>query len=492
MVASRTLWLLLLSIVLFFFALGNHQLQSSTEPRVAGIAMEMLLSDNWVTPTLSAQPFLEKPPLSVWLDAAAIRAFGAETWAVRLASAFAGLFSVLLLYGMLKRMARPVPVAWLGAFILATMASFWDNSRQVGEDALLAFGVTLALLVYFQAVNQRAKGDRSVWLWCSFAAGIAISTLSKGVLGLALPGVVIFAWLLCETLQRKRLVLADWLRPAVFTVLGLVPLMVWLCFLYEQGGVESLKAVLWTNSVGRFSGSFREAGHYEPFYYYIAKLPEAFMPWNLLVYLGLWHFRKQLLANRYLLFFSLWLIAQFVLLTLASSKRMVYLMSSAPAAAVIAAEYASVLWARLNAHSGTSSTAAFVVRNQRALMTAAVALVMALYLSAAVWLVPQEDRQFSFLPLTDRVHALQAEGHHVALFQPSERLSGASAFYTRSLLDAFDTDASVNAFLMSDPGNIAIMERTYGPALPLKAVADVKIGSRHYYFVRYEAPAKSN
>lgn len=35
--------LLLLAVLLFFFALGNHQLQGSTEARVAGIAMEMHL-----------------------------------------------------------------------------------------------------------------------------------------------------------------------------------------------------------------------------------------------------------------------------------------------------------------------------------------------------------------------------------------------------------------------------------------------------------------
>lgn len=59
--------LLLLSALLFFFALGNHQLQNSTEPRVAGIAMEMHLSGNWITPKLNDQPFLEKPPMRVWL-----------------------------------------------------------------------------------------------------------------------------------------------------------------------------------------------------------------------------------------------------------------------------------------------------------------------------------------------------------------------------------------------------------------------------------------
>jgi 4-amino-4-deoxy-L-arabinose transferase-like glycosyltransferase len=46
--------LFLLGCQLFFFALGNHQRQGSTEARVAGIAMEMHLDNDWVTPRLFA------------------------------------------------------------------------------------------------------------------------------------------------------------------------------------------------------------------------------------------------------------------------------------------------------------------------------------------------------------------------------------------------------------------------------------------------------
>ncbi|MCX7079122.1 MAG: phospholipid carrier-dependent glycosyltransferase, partial [Pseudomonas sp.] len=112
--------LFLLACLLFFFALGNHQLQGSTEARVAGIAMEMHLDNDWVTPRLFGEPFLEKPPLSLWIDAGAIRAFGGTPWAVRLASAFAGLFSVMLLYTLLRKFGRPTTIAWAAAIMLAT------------------------------------------------------------------------------------------------------------------------------------------------------------------------------------------------------------------------------------------------------------------------------------------------------------------------------------------------------------------------------------
>ncbi|WP_213940910.1 glycosyltransferase family 39 protein [Pseudomonas sp. dw_612] len=470
--------LFLLAALLFFFALGNHQLQGSTEARVAGIAMEMHLDDDWVTPRLFGEPFLEKPPLSLWIDAGAIRAFGGIPWAVRLASAFAGLFSVMVLYGMLRRFGRPKAIAWTAGILLATMASYWSNVRGVGEDALLALGVTMALLAFFQGQRHSTVGNGLL-----FVVGIAIATLSKGVLGLAMPGVVIFAFLLAESLMDKRLNIADWLRPGLLTLVGLIPLLIWLVVLYQRGGAHAVGEVLLTNSVGRFSGSFVEAGHYEPFYYYLAKLPEAFLPWNILVYLGLWHFRKSLMANRYLLFFSLWILAQFVMLTLASSKRTVYLMSMTPAAAVIAAEYASVLFQRLKAREGAPSLIGHIARHRQGLAAGLLTVVIASYLAAAQWAMPRADIKLSFLPLTEQIQTLQANGQQVALFQANERVGGASVFYTQRILKGLDTEAQLHAFLRASPTNVAVMLGDSEPAAPLKVLKTMMVGRQAYYFV---------
>ncbi|MEX5509257.1 ArnT family glycosyltransferase [Pseudomonas paralactis] len=468
--------LLLLAALLFFFALGNHELQGSTEARVSGIAMAMHLDNDWVVPRLFREPFLEKPPLSLWLDAGAIRLFGASTGAVRLASAFAGLFSVMLLYGMLRRFGRPQTLAFSAALILATMASYWGNVRGVGEDSLLSLGVTMALLGFYQAVRPEREGS-SVWAWALFTAGMVIATLSKGVLGLAMPGIVIFVYLLSTSLMDKRLRLGDWLKPALFTLLALVPLLIWLGFLFQRGGMQAVGEVLWTNSVGRFSGSFVEAGHYEPFYYYLAKLPEAFLPWNILVYLGLWHFRKSLVQNRYRLFFSVWLVAQFTLLTLASSKRTVYLMALTPAAAVLAAEYARVLleWAKDRKPT--------LYRYHRQIIGGVFTLAIACYLSAAFWFAPKADVRHSFVPVISQVQTLQDEGRTVAMFQPNERIAGASVFYLRAYLPILNTEAELRAFLADKPGNVALTDHTDRLKEPVTVIKQMAINRQPYYFV---------
>lgn len=468
--------LLLLAALLFFFALGNHELQGSTEARVSGIAMAMHLDNDWVVPRLFREPFLEKPPLSLWLDAGAIRLFGASTGAVRLASAFAGLFSVMLLYGMLRRFGRPQTLAFSAALILATMASYWGNVRGVGEDSLLSLGVTAALLGFYQTVRPEREGS-SVWAWALFTAGMVIATLSKGVLGLAMPGIVIFVYLLSTSLMDKRLRLGDWLKPALFTLLALVPLLIWLGFLFQRGGMQAVGEVLWTNSVGRFSGSFVEAGHYEPFYYYLAKLPEAFLPWNILVYLGLWHFRKSLVRNRYRLFFSVWLVAQFTLLTLASSKRTVYLMALTPAAAVLAAEYARVLleWAKDHKPG--------LYRYHRQIIGGAFTLAIACYLSAAFWFAPKADVRHSFVPVMSQIQILQDEGRTVAMYQPNERIDGASVFYLQAYLPILNTEAELRTFLSAKPGNIALTDHTDRLKAPVTVIKQMAVNRQPYYFV---------
>ena len=76
--------------VLLLGTLNCSDLSGSTEPREAGVAAEMLQSGDFLLPSLNGEPFLEKPPLSYWLQAASIDAFGYQALAPRLPSALAG------------------------------------------------------------------------------------------------------------------------------------------------------------------------------------------------------------------------------------------------------------------------------------------------------------------------------------------------------------------------------------------------------------------
>jgi 4-amino-4-deoxy-L-arabinose transferase-like glycosyltransferase len=469
--------LALLAMILFFTALGSYELRGSTELRVAGIAVGAVVDADWITPRLNGEPFLEKPPLSIWLEAVGIELLGATPLAVRLASALAGLCTALMLFWQLQRLQRPPVTAWLAGLLLITMAQFWSNVRQVGEDALLTAGVAVCLLGYMEAQIRRSLAG-----WLLFATGLAVATLSKGVLGLALPGAAILAYLVANTAFERRLAPLDWLRPAGFAVVGLVPLLIWLYFLHRTHGGAAVAEVLWSNSVGRFGGEFANNGHFEPFYYYLLKLPEIFLPWNILVFLGLWQLLQRARHDRYALFLCCWLIAPFVLLSLSSGKRMVYLLALYPAAAIVAAEYCRHLLELLGRRATTGPVAAALYRRHRVLAAALILLLSAGYLyRAAIW-EPRQDAKVSILPTMNELNRLLDEGRQVVLYKPTERLAGAVVFYTGRTLPQLEEPAALQTFLAAAAGNVALTQPESAPT-DLQIVHRQQIGKRGYVFL---------
>jgi 4-amino-4-deoxy-L-arabinose transferase-like glycosyltransferase len=469
--------LALLAIVLLFTALGAYELRGSTELRVAGIAAGAYIDNDLITPRLNGKPFLEKPPLSIWLDTVGIELFGITPLAVRLASALAGLCTALLVFAQLQRLQRPPATAWLAGLLLITMAQFWSNTRQVGEDALLTLGVAACLLGYMDAQIRRSLAG-----WLLFAAGLAVATLSKGMLGLALPGAAILGFLGATSLLDRRLVLLDWLRPAGFAAIGLIPLLVWLYFLHRSHGGGAVAEVLWSNSVGRFGGKFANNGHFEPFYYYLLKLPEIFLPWNILVFLGLWQLLKRARHDRYALLLCCWLIAPFVLLSLSSGKRAVYLLALYPAAAIVAAEYCRHLLELVGRKAATSPVADVLYRRHRALTAGLILLISAGYVyRAAIW-EPRQDAKVSILPTMSELDRQLRAGRQVILYQPTERLAGAVVFYTGRTLPQLDQPAELHAFLEAAPHHIALTQPESAPP-DLQVLHRQQIGKRGYVFL---------
>src|SRR5262245_65679165 len=62
--------------VFFFHGLNSIGLIGPDEPRYAGIAREMLLTGDYITPRLNGVPWFEKPVLMYWLSAAGYEIFG--------------------------------------------------------------------------------------------------------------------------------------------------------------------------------------------------------------------------------------------------------------------------------------------------------------------------------------------------------------------------------------------------------------------------------
>jgi 4-amino-4-deoxy-L-arabinose transferase-like glycosyltransferase len=157
----------------------------------------MLASGDWVVPRLNGIQYLEKPPLQYWGTAALYAAFGTQAWVSRLWTTGLGFAGVLLVWHTGRRLygARAGLDA---ALVLASAPLYFISGHLNTLDMGLCFLLTLAL-VAFLAARRAAPGSarerHAMWLaWLA----IALATLQKGLVALAMPALALALYALIE------------------------------------------------------------------------------------------------------------------------------------------------------------------------------------------------------------------------------------------------------------------------------------------------------
>lgn len=182
-----------LFILVFGFELGSRAIWSPDEGRYSEIPREMLVSGDFVTPHLDGVKYFEKPPLFYWLQAAAIKTFGLNTWALRLTPTLFTLLACLAVYGAGRRFYGRRTGLWSAA-ILASSFLFYVLGRVIILDMAVTTLMSTALLAFLVGVRTPDGRVRRFYLW-GFYILMALATLTKGLIGIILPGMVIFVWL---------------------------------------------------------------------------------------------------------------------------------------------------------------------------------------------------------------------------------------------------------------------------------------------------------
>ena len=78
LVRHPVLWPALLFAAWLLCTAAWRPLAMPDEGRYASISLEMAISGNWAVPLLNGLPFFHKPPLFYWINAAALKLFGAD------------------------------------------------------------------------------------------------------------------------------------------------------------------------------------------------------------------------------------------------------------------------------------------------------------------------------------------------------------------------------------------------------------------------------
>lgn len=318
------LWLLAWGMGLQYRSLGEPD-----EGRYAEVAREMLVSHDWITPRLDGFLFFDKPPLHYWASATAYLLFGVHPWSARLWCVLTGLLAMLAagwaggrLFG---REVGGYAMAILGSSLVFAMAAHIDT-LDVGVAAFLGVGMSFFLVAQFDpsAMHQRACLNLGMW------AALALAILSKGLIGVVLPGLALAVFMLWQRDIRMIWRTSLWTGLIVVTVIA-APWFVMICRLHP----EFFDYFFVREHFTRFLTT--DAGRSKPWGFFIPVVLLGLFPWTLMLP---WRRSDWKIldardpARRFLL---VWVGVIFFFFSASHSKLAFYILPLFPAAAMLLA-----------------------------------------------------------------------------------------------------------------------------------------------------------
>ena len=267
-------WTLLLVAcgVASFALLGLRPLFNPDEGRYAEIPAEMLASGEFTVPHLDGVVYLEKPPLQYWATALALGTFGHNEFAARLVTAASALLALWFIY-LLGRRAWSAERGLAAAAMTASMLLYVFLGQLITLDMLLSCLLTIATTAFCLAQLDRdaAPARTRRWMLVCWAA-MAAATLTKGLIGIVLPG---GALVLYTALQRDR---AAWRHLHLGVGLALYALLVLPWFLLvERAQPGALDFLIVREHFQRYLTRIHD--RYQPWWYFGAILVAGSLPW---------------------------------------------------------------------------------------------------------------------------------------------------------------------------------------------------------------------
>jgi 4-amino-4-deoxy-L-arabinose transferase-like glycosyltransferase len=332
-ISRKRIWLLLVVVaIIWFFGLSARHLADPDEGRYAEIPLRMLLTGDWITPRLNGLKYFEKPPLQYWATAVAYSLFGTSEAASRLWTSLTGFLAVLATCYAGARLFS-LRVGIYAGLILISSNLFFLSGMINTLDMGVSYFLTIALAGFLCAQRDEATPrQRTYGMWLAWGS-IGLAILSKGLIGLVLPGGV----LVCYSLIHRDWRL--WTRLQLTSGIVLITLIAAPWFiLTARANPEFLQFFFIHEHFDRFTSAVH--GRFHPWYYYVPVVAIGICPWLPLLPITLrkaWTTRA--LSQRFHpeRFLVIWIAVIYLFFSISNSKLPFYLVPILPPIALLMA-----------------------------------------------------------------------------------------------------------------------------------------------------------
>lgn len=280
------LWPVLIAVgalLLFVPFLGWVHLFDWDEINFAECAREMTVTHDYSSVRIAYEPFWEKPPLFIWMQAACMTIFGVGELAARLPNALCGVATLLLIFHIGKRVYdRRFALLWVLAYAGSLLPHFYFKSGIIDPWFNFFIFAGYWFFIVFTNQNQPYKSTlpfRRELLWSGILLGLAV--LTKGPAALLIFGLCFGVYWL-----GKRF--APFMTLKQFILFALVVIgtgSLW--FIIEAlRGRSNVITEFFVYQVRLFRT--QDAGHGGPFYYHFVVLLVGCFPASVFALRAFW------------------------------------------------------------------------------------------------------------------------------------------------------------------------------------------------------------
>lgn len=326
--------LILLSIIviggiLFIPFLGKVHLFDWDEINFAEIAREMIVTSNYLTVQIDFQPFWEKPPLFMWLQALSMHIFGINEFAARFPNAICGILTLIILFIIGKKLKNETfGIIWALTYIGSILPFLYFKSGIIDPwYNLLIFLSLLFIIEYF----ERQKISSS--LLAGIFSGLALITKGPVVILLLFLTVIIY----CLIKKTWNILFS---KGLVFYILATILFGgSWFILQIAEGRFDIVQQFIQYQIRLLTTG---DAGHSGPLYYHLIVLTVGVFPASIFAIRGF--FSKQHINSNFFLWQIILLAIVVVIFSVVKTKIIHYSSLAYLPISYIAAEQILFMW----------------------------------------------------------------------------------------------------------------------------------------------------